>query len=286
MKFEAHYPIHPELKKHIRYYYFVKTGWKDHHSRYYSFPNTTIPISIHKNVDCRIEGDSVVVSSSENSNFVTIANGLRETPLNVEWTGFIDKVTIAFTPVGINHFISKNLNEAVEGYANLFTEWYGSEYTARLEAFYAEPDNRKRIDILETFLTGVYRPFEKSDQLQNVILLLSDFTHEVSVPEIARHVNISERTLNRLFHLHVGISPVAYRKIARFRRSLEDKVIREKFKRLSDIGYESNYYDQSYFIKMVNKLSGKSPKDLFKAVDKLADDNVILEFIESTIDFG
>ncbi|HMF71068.1 MAG TPA: helix-turn-helix transcriptional regulator [Flavitalea sp.] len=285
MKFEAHYPIHPQLKKYIHYYYFVKTDQKNHHSSYYSFPNVTVPVNIHKNVTCTIEGDAAVVSACENSNFVTVANGLRERPLKVKWNGLIDKVTIAFTAVGINHFICKNLNETVEGYTNFFTEWDGNNYTACLEEFYAEPDNRKRIIILEIFLVGIYRPFEKGGLLQEIINLLSDFTPKISVPEIARQVNISERTLNRLFQLHIGVPPIAYRKIARFRKSLEDKVIREKFKRLTDISYENNYYDQSYFIRMYNNLSGKSPKDLHKCVNKLADGNVIFEFIEKPVGF-
>ena len=163
MKFEAHYPVHPELKKHIRYYYFVKTGQNGHHSCYYSFPNTTVPINIHKNVTCVLGNDSVTVSPSATANFQTIANGLRESPLKVAWSGLIDKVTIAFTPVGLNHFINGNLNDVVTGYANFFLEWEGSDYIAFLENFYAEPDNTKRVMLLETFLLGRYHPFEKND---------------------------------------------------------------------------------------------------------------------------
>ncbi|UYQ93410.1 helix-turn-helix domain-containing protein [Chitinophaga horti] len=279
MIFEAHYPIHPLLRKYIRYYYFVRVQQPDHLSNYLSFPNTTIPVNIHKNVDCRIAGDRATVSATPETKVVTISNGLRETPLYVTWNGSIDKVTIAFTAVGINHFISKNLPEAVSGHANVFTAWDGNDYTACLDKFYAVTDNRQRVKLLEDFLLGVYHPFDKSALLQQVIDRLCDFSQEMPVPEIARMVNISERSLNRLFHLHIGLSPVAYRKIARFRQSLEGKVVHDKFKRLTDIGYDSHYYDQPYFIRMCNKLSGKSPKALFKSVDKLADNNVIFEFI-------
>lgn len=278
MKFEAHYPIHPELKKYILYYYFAKTDQNNHQSSYYSFPNITIPINIHKNVTCSIEAHTAVVSGAAHSNFITIANGLRESPLNVKWNGFIDKITIAFTAVGLNHFIHKNLNEAVSGYTSFFTEWYGDQYTSCLEKFYAEPDNRERVIILENFLISILKPFEKSILLQNIVDLLSNFDREMPIPEIARQVNISERTLNRLFQLHIGISPTAYRKIVRFRQSFENMLLKDKFKRLIDIGYESNYYDQSYYIKMYKKLSGKNPGNLYKAVQKLADGNVIFEF--------
>jgi AraC-like DNA-binding protein len=279
MTFEAHYPVHPELKKHIRYYYFVRTNDPDHHSSYYSFPNTTIPVNIHKNVQCRIERSSAIGTATTDAAFVTIANGLRETPLQVAWNGSIDKVTIAFTAVGINYFIRNNLQEEVYGHANIFMAWNEGSYRTYLDKFYKENELSRRINVLEDFLMSIYQPFDKGALLQQVIDMLCNFSEDLPVPEIARLAGVSERSLNRLFQLHIGVSPVVYRKIARFRESLENKVVREKFKRLTDIGYDSNYYDQSYFIKMYNKLSGKSPKELFKSVDKLADNNVIFEFL-------
>lgn len=286
MKFEALYPSHPLLKQYIRYYYFVKTNNKEHQSRYYSFPNITIPVNIHKHIDFHINNNKITIKESNTLNYTTIVNGMRESPLLVEWNGIIDKVTIAFTPVGINHFIRRNLNEAVIGYTNKFTEWDGDNYSNCLADFYQTSNNDKRVALIEGFLLSIYRPFDKQDLLQQAIDLLTDFKQEQSITKIATSIITSERTLNRLFKLYIGISPVAYRKIARFRQSLENKVVKEKFKRLTDISYESNYYDQSYFIKMNNKLSGKSPANLYKAVDKLADDNVIFEFLENTIDFG
>ncbi|MFT4094132.1 MAG: helix-turn-helix domain-containing protein [Niabella sp.] len=286
MEFEAKYPVHPNLQKHIKYYYFVKTSHSNHHSLYYSFPNTTIPINIHKNVTCKIAGSKVTVSEAAQLNYLTIANGLRESPLVVEWNGLIDKVTIAFSATGINYFINRGLNESIAGFTSLFTGWDGSGYSECLERFFSGNDIQERVHILEDFLLSMYHPFEKANILEPAIRLLADFNHEMTISQIAAQIKTSERTLNRLFKLHIGISPVAYRKIARFRQSLENKVVKEKFKRLTDIGYESNYYDQAYFIKMYNKLSGKSPKDLYKSVNKLADDNVIFEFLENSIEFG
>ena len=286
MTFEAKYPVHPQLQKHIKYYYFVKNDDISHRSLYYSFPNVTIPVNIHKNVSCRITGSEVAVSEMKEHNNLTIVNGLRESPLAVEWNGRIDKVTIAFSVTGINHFTNSNLNECITGFTSVFTDWDSEAYSVCLEKFFSTTNIAVRINILEAFLLSIYHPFEKNTLLQPAVDLLADFDHEMTISQIAAHLNTSERTLNRLFKLHIGISPVAYRKIARFRQSLENKVVKEKFKRLTDIGYESNYYDQAYFIKMYNKLSGKSPKDLYKAVNKLADDNVIFEFLENSIDFG
>lgn len=286
MKFEVYYPVHPELKKHILYYYFVKTTNRDHKSRYYSFPNITVPVNIHKNVACNIEGHAVAMNGEQSTGYITIANGMRESPLLVTWNGVIDKVTIAFQPVGLNHFIRRPADKAIEGYANHFSDWNSPAYDECLNKFYATESIPQRVTVLEEFLLSVYRPFEKAELLYRIVGLLCDFNQEMSIPQIAGKINTPERTLNRLFKTHTGISLTAYRKIARFRQSLENKVVKEKFKRLTDIVYESNYYDQSYFIKIYNQLSGKSPGDLYKSVEKFADDNLIFEFLENTIDFG
>lgn len=286
MKFDIQYPRHPLLQQHIRYYYFVRIDNTRHHSCYHSFPNTTIPVNIHKNVVHHISGNKVCVAGVNKNNYTTIVNGLRERPLCVDWKGIIDKVTIAFNLPGINHFIKRDLAETINGFSNIFTEWENEAYTRMLDNFYKSVDPSAKLSILEAFLLSIYRSFDKAPTLEKSLSLLSEFDQEMTIAEIAGELNISERTLNRLFKTHVGVAPVAYRKIARFRQSLENKVVKEKFKRLTDISYESNYYDQSYFIKMYNKLSGKSPKDLYNSVNKFADDNVIFEFLENTIDFG
>lgn len=286
MEFEAHYPVHRELKQHIAFYYFARTRDKMHKSIYHSYPTITIPINIHKNVICELKEDEAVIRGTDHSPIVTIANGLRERALIVQWNGLIDKVTIAFTPVGINHFITKSLGQFIHGYANIFSAWNGDAFTSCVEAFYATDDNHNRVRILEDFLVGIYRPFDKAHVLQEAIEILSAANCASSVPQIARQINVSERTLNRLFQSYIGVSPITYRKIARFRKSLEDKVVSATTKRLTDIGYENNYYDQSYFIKIYNQLTGKSPKMLYNAIDKLADDKVLFEFIKSPVDFG
>ncbi|MBZ4191132.1 helix-turn-helix domain-containing protein [Niabella beijingensis] len=287
MKFEARYPNHPLLKKYIQYYYFVKTDSPAHYSRYYSFPNTTMPVNIHRNVTVSIEKEKVQIRESAAAGITAIVNGMREAPLQVEWNGNIDKLTIAFKPAGLNAFINEPLQHAVRGFTNIFTGWDSlPEYQVFLQKLYTTADINKRTQTTEDFLLDICRPYEKEPLLYTAIDILGDFTNEKTISETAAVLNIAERSFNRLFKNYVGIAPVGYRKIARFRQSLENKVIKEKFKRLTDISYESNYYDQAYYIKMYKKLTGKSPKNLYKAIAKLADDNVIFEFLEKTIDFG
>lgn len=110
--------------------------------------------------------------------------------------------------------------------------------------------------------------------------MLSNFNPEVSIEDIAKKFSLSSRTLGRVFKKHLGISPVGFRKIARFRHSLKNKLLSSKFNTLTKIGYESNFYDQSYFNKVYKNLTGQNPKAFFNSIEKLANDRLVFKFIK------
>ena len=116
--------------------------------------------------------------------------------------------------------------------------------------------------------------------MQTALNQLTNFENETSIEEIAQSLSLNIRTFNRLFHRHFGISPVAFRKIARFRHSMKNKLFSDKFKTLTEIGYESNFYDQSYFINIYKNLTGNNPSKFFESIEKLADDRLIFKFIK------
>ena len=279
MHIETFYPAHPILKKHIEFYYFVKNTDTASSLLYYSFPHVNTALNIHKNINYEIRENFINVSEAKTTNFVALVNGIRRLPLLVAWNGCIDKITIHFKPLGLNQFIRDPYPEVVPAHTQLFTSWNKNEkHFQFLNAFYTTNDNVKRLEILELFLLSMYSPLEKQTVLEKAIELLSDFQEEHSIGHIAHTLLLTEKTFNRLFHHHLGISPVAYKKIARFRHSLNNKLINDQIKKLTEIAYESNFYDQSHFIKMYNKLTGTSPASFFNSIEKLADEKLIFKF--------
>ncbi|MNQ99593.1 DNA-binding transcriptional regulator AraC [compost metagenome] len=109
--------------------------------------------------------------------------------------------------------------------------------------------------------------------------MLSDFEHEYSITEISDALSLNNRTFNRLFYKHLATSPVTHRKIARFRHSLKNKLIKQQFDNLTQIGYKSNFYDQSYFNRVYKKVTGENPSQFFNSIAKLADEQLILKFL-------
>ena len=94
---------------------------------------------------------------------------------------------------------------------------------------------------------------------------------EVSLKELHRILNVTERTFERKFEQHVGISPKMFSKIAQFQASLV-QMKNKKFFKLSDIAYDNGYADQSHFIRNFKKFTGLSPFEFQKQSHKIYED--------------
>jgi AraC-like DNA-binding protein len=275
------FPRHELLKEHIEYYYFLKTEDPLFEVTYFAFPSVNTPLNIHKNVDISILPNFTSVSGVQNENYFSIIQGIRSVPLKVTFKGKIDKVTIAFKPLGINHFLDCSFFEVAAKDSQMFSLWEDrDDYKKFIADFYSINDLEERVGLLENFLISMYRPFSRYKHLRAAIDLLINFESEMSIAEVALKVELNSRTLNRLFREHIGISPAGFKKIARFRHALNNKLFKDQFKRLTDIGNQSNFYDQSYFINIYKKMSGSRPGEFFEKVRKLGNDQLLFRFLE------
>ena len=78
---------------------------------------------------------------------------------------------------------------------------------------------------------------------------------EITIHELSERVGWSSRQMNRYFNLRFGLSVKAYCDILRFRSTFQQI-------KNGDLFPDSNFFDQSHFIKQVKKLSGSIPKIL------------------------
>lgn len=281
MDIQTCYPVHPVLKKYIEYYYFLKTDSEMYSSTYYAFPNLLQSLNIHRHASCQIDTYSTYVRGNPADAPLMIVQGQHESPLFVRLSGCLDKITILFKPLGLNHFISKPLITVAGCTSQVFTDWDDAvNYKSFLTSFFTTGDNNQRISVLEEYLLTLYRELKEEDALQRSIALLTDFDTKYRIESIAALVGFSTRSFNRLFVKHLGIAPVGFRKIARFRHSLQNKLFQARFRTLTNIAYESNYYDQSYFHKMYKHLTGQNPMKFFSSIDSLADNRLVFQFVK------
>lgn len=281
MDMKAHYPEHPLLRRYIEYYYFLKTGSPGFKRAYYAFPHILHSLNIHRHASCIIQPHSVRIQGGTSNKYLMVLQGRYKQPLRVKLNGELDKITIVFKPLGFNPFISRPFSEAAGQPSQIFTGWNENDGSpAFLDEFYATANEDERISILEAYLLSRYRPLPEDDVLRRALTMLTDFDNEYSIPLIAENIAMMPRSFHRLFYKNLGIPPVSYRKIARFRHAMQNRMFSDRFHSLTEIGYQSNFSDQSYFIRIYKEMTGDNPRKLFSAVEKLADDQLLFRFIE------
>ena len=98
----------------------------------------------------------------------------------------------------------------------------------------------------------------------NAYLQLSAREGEANIGDLCRHVGVSSRTLNRQFHLHVGLSPKECARTLRLH------------KRLNALGEKSlntdvveGFADQSHWIREFKAMVGMSPHRYFRELPTL-----------------
>jgi len=89
---------------------------------------------------------------------------------------------------------------------------------------------------------------------------------QISLQNIQNELGITERTLQRIFDTHVGISPKMYAKVCQFHTASE-QMNRHQFLKQSDIAYENGYADQSHFTRVFKEFTNITPSEYLRKIE-------------------
>jgi transcriptional regulator GlxA family with amidase domain len=95
------------------------------------------------------------------------------------------------------------------------------------------------------------------------------------VESLLRILSVNERTLERKFKLHIGITPKRFSDIIRLNASAKRMQRMKEGAALTGIAYESGYFDQAHFSKEFKKYTGITPQQYHAQARPLA-----LNFLE------
>ncbi len=173
------------------------------------------------------------------------------------------EVNFVFKSLGFNTLIKEplfNLKIGVGNYTpfNLFED-YHKMIAVILEA----TDEATILKEIENYWLPKYIGF-KNEKLKNIIKELKQ-NPTIEINFLSEKYNLSRQYLNKLFKLHLCKSPSQFKKVQRFRNALKNySKSKETNQSLTDLTYESLYYDQSHLIKDFDSFSKMSPSLFFK----------------------
>ena len=117
----------------------------------------------------------------------------------------------------------------------------------------------KTLELLQ-YLSGFVEQQESSPLLFKLIqsYIGNNFSREFELKTLAEEFRVSERTINRLFHKHLGVTPAQYRRECRFNAACE--LLRQNDLSIKEIADHLGYCNQFHFSKEFTRLAGVAPR--------------------------
>lgn len=146
-------------------------------------------------------------------------------------------------PAGIYAHFGIAAEELTDGYLKIDQHQLPEEF----KEFNTENDTRKRDGIVP-------------DTLEKLLSAIHANKGMVHIQQLTEDHGIGYKRAERLFKLYIGMTPKLYSRIVRFNYCV--KLFGHPLYNLTDIAYQSGYFDQNHFIKEAKKFTGHVPSEL------------------------
>lgn len=260
-QFKSIQPKHSLLQPHIAYYYFHQTFEADFRRNFTYYPNYRVALNVFQNSAIQWNNSKRFTLPTKKTKQSSILTYSTQSSREVAMQGRINKLGVIFEPMGFNHFIDVPLHKLVQNTITEF-DYYGPTFWQMTEAVFAAPTIEHKRDLLDAFFLRHYQPFEVAE-LIFVTQQIMDLNGIISVNDFAKKLNISRKTLLRLFNRHLAHNVKGFASLVKFRNALQLYKKHQGQLNLTQLAYESQYYDQSAFIKNIQSFTGLTPKKLF-----------------------
>ncbi|MBO9204551.1 MULTISPECIES: helix-turn-helix domain-containing protein [Niastella] len=192
-------------------------------------------------------------------------------PAKMVLTGKVSTVGICLQPHALQSVFGIDAHELTGTCVDLGLVQHKKEKVLQ-EKLLAAASIEEQINLISaSLLKAAEQHSQKQDALTSfAISAITRGKGAVSFAELQKHLQLSERTLERRFKQSIGISAKLFSRICRFQESLT-QLRRNNYDKLSDIAYENGYADQSHFIRSFKEFTGVSPFDYKKELKEVAE---------------
>ncbi|NDJ51579.1 MAG: AraC family transcriptional regulator [Chloroflexi bacterium] len=179
-------------------------------------------------------------------------------------TGYVNTFAVRFYPYGLANFLSTPIKELANKETPL-TVLFGEERASALaQRICQAEDTESRIAIVEAFLFEKLKdPIAIDNIVKATINTMFLTSGALSIKEMLDNHAANRRQLERKFTEQVGISPKQLCRVIRLQSAL-NMLLHQPSESMSQIAYDSDYYDQAHFTKDFKEFTGMTPKEFFK----------------------
>ncbi|MCC5906828.1 MAG: helix-turn-helix transcriptional regulator [Balneolaceae bacterium] len=173
---------------------------------------------------------------------------------NLYCSGDVSLTGVVFQPGAINILFGFDADEITNETTNLNLVW--PEITGRINFMTPSADQ------LSEFSSMIRIQKERSRGTDCAIQYCINLIHKsdgmITIPELYKSLQLSERQFERRFKRFTGVSPKLFSRIIRFQSSLR-QLRSGNYQKLSDVAFDRGYSDQAHFIREFKQFSGLVP---------------------------
>jgi len=117
----------------------------------------------------------------------------------------------------------------------------------------------ERLRLMEEFVVGLCAAARDGNRVAGYAAgVIAAGEGRMALQSLQEELRVTERSLQRLFAEHVGVSPKMFSRICQFQPAFR-QLSAGDFSRLSDIAYDNGYADQSHLIRVFREFTGFTP---------------------------
>lgn len=190
--------------------------------------------------------------------------GQTTTPVRLTATGNFDVLGICFQPHALKSVFGFDADDLTNRSVDFDLISVQKQNKLSEQLLNAQSlDNQLKIISCYLFDRIQHNNKKKDDITTHALSQMVQANGNISLRELQQTLQLSERSLERKFKQHVGISPKLFLRICRFQESL-NQMRKNNYDKLSDIAFQNDYADQSHFIRVFKEFTGFSPLEFKK----------------------
>lgn len=263
------YDPHPDLESIVKCYWTLEVPDGSQAPKQRILPDGCIEM-------CFILGDDIKRFTSETEFILqpkAFIIGQITAPYFVQPTGYVDSFAVRFYPYGFANFIQTPIKDLADKDTPLSQIFQTDVVSKLIQEVENASSTQERIAAVEKFLLDLLASSSIQDEiLKSTTDVLYNTQGKASIHSILKDELSKRRKLERSFSKSVGISPKQLGRVIRLQAALK-LMLNPKGQTLTQIAYESEYYDQAHFIKDFKDFTGVNPKEY------LSDDQMMLSSV-------